>query len=225
MFTDREEAGKRLADAVAAAKPERPVVLALPRGGVPLGAAMAERLKAPLDLVMVRKIGTPRHAELAAGAIVDGPVTALHWNPAVMRHAGVTEADFDGQIARLKEEISQRRQRYLGDHVPVDLRGRTAILVDDGLATGATMRVAAKAVAQMGAKSVWAAVPVGPSDTVDALAAETDRVICLEVPEPFLAVGAHYRNFAQVEDAEVVRLMDAAQARSALPDDGTEKGK
>lgn len=207
MFQDRKDAGRQLAQAVAEAAPVDPVVLALPRGGVPLAADVAAALSAPLDLVLVRKIGTPGHAELAAGAIVDGPAPVTLFNPHVLRMAGLSEADFDGRIEELKAEIEARRARYLPGRAPVPVAGRTAILVDDGIATGATIRVAIKALRAQGPAAIWIAVPVAPADIIPQLEAEADRVICLEVPRDFWAVGAHYRDFGQVEDAEVIACL------------------
>lgn len=204
MFHDREDAAVKLAEAVAQAAPSDPVVLALPRGGVPLGRVVADRLGAPLDLVFVRKIGMPGHSEYAAGALVGD--MAL-FNRDILRAHGLSEADFVDQIDRLKDENADRRTRYMQDHAPVPVAGRTAIVVDDGIATGATMRAALAALRRRGAGALWVAVPVGPPDTVAALEDEADRVICLERPQPFWAVGAHYRNFGQVSDDEVLRFL------------------
>lgn len=213
MFENREDAGRQLAEAVARAAPADPVVLALPRGGVPLGAAVASRLGAPLDLVFVSKLGLPGHSELAAGAIVDGAEPIILWNRDVLRRAGLVEADFADLIAGKKAEIARRRKAYLPGRSAVALSGRTAILVDDGVATGATLRVAIRAVRAQGAARVWAAVPVAPADMMATLEAEADRLICLEAPRDFRAVGLHYRDFSQVEDADVVRLMADATDR------------
>ncbi|MBF9057764.1 phosphoribosyltransferase [Rhodobacterales bacterium HKCCSP123] len=211
MFIDRADAGRQLAEAVAIAAPPDPVVLALPRGGVPLGAAVADRIGAPLDLVFVSKLGLPGHSELAAGAIVDGAEPLILWNRDVLRRAGLAEADFADQIVAKRAETLRRRKLYLSGRAALALAGRTAILVDDGVATGATLRVALKAVRAQGAEQVWAAVPVAPHDMLPILEEETDRLICLEAPRDFVAVGAQYREFGQVQDAEVVRLLaDAA---------------
>jgi len=208
MFQDRDDAGKQLAEAVAKAAPEDPVVLALPRGGVPLAAEVAAALSAPLDLVLVRKIGMPGHAELAAGAIVDGPAPVTLFNSEILRVAGLSEADFSGRIEELQAEIEARRARYLPGRAPVPVAGKTAILVDDGIATGATIRVAVKALRAQKPAAVWIAVPVAPTDIIPRLEAEADKVICLEVPREFWAVGAHYREFGQVEDAEVIACLE-----------------
>lgn len=209
MFQDRDDAGQQLAKAVAEAMPDNPVVLALPRGGVPLAAAVAGALGAPLDLVLVRKIGMPGHEELAAGAIVDGSTPVTLFNTAILRAAGLSEADFAGRIEALKQEIEARRARYLPGRAPVPVAGRTAIIVDDGIATGATVRVAIRALRAQAPAAVWVAVPVAPADMVPQLEAETDRLICLETPQEFWAVGAHYRTFGQVEDAAVIASLRA----------------
>lgn len=207
MFQDRSDAGQQLARAVAEAAPDDPVVLALPRGGVPLAADVAAALAAPLDLVLVRKIGMPRHAELAAGAIVDGPSPVTLFNQQILRVAGLSEADFEGRIEELKAEIEARRALYLPGRDPVPVAGKTAILVDDGIATGATIRVAVKALRAQNPAAIWIAVPVAPADIIPQLEAETDKVICLEVPRDFWAVGAHYRDFGQVEDEAVIACL------------------
>lgn len=151
MFETREAAARLLAEAVAPLDPSDPVVLALPRGGVPLGAIVAETLGAPLDLVFVRKIGVPGYREVAAGALVDGADPQVVWNADVLKRSHLTASDFDGDIAALLDQIALRRRRYMAGRAPVALDGRTAIIVDDGIATGATMRVAIAALRQTGA--------------------------------------------------------------------------
>ena len=210
MFHDREDAARQLSEAVAAMRPPDPAVLALPRGGVPLGAVLARRLGAPLDLVLVRKIGMPGQSELAAGAIVDGPAPVTFFNEEILRASGLSEADFAARIETLRGEIEARRDLYLPGRAPLDLRGRTAILVDDGVATGATVRVALRALRAQSPAAVWVAVPVAPRDMKPVLEDEADRVICLAWPDPFWAVGAHYRRFDSVPNAEVVRLLREA---------------
>ncbi|WP_146345742.1 phosphoribosyltransferase [Phaeobacter marinintestinus] len=211
MFKDRTDAGAKLAEAVAAAAPIDPVVLALPRGGVPLGAIVAQRLNAPLDLVLVRKIGMPGNRELAAGALVDGPEPTILFNQHLIDSVGLASSDFDSQIAKLQDELDQRRALYLSDHRTSPVRGRTAILVDDGVATGATVRAAIQALRCQDPAAIWVAVPVAPADTLEVLEREADTVICLEVPHPFIAVGAYYETFGQTTDDEVVRLMQASR--------------
>jgi putative phosphoribosyl transferase len=207
MFANREAAARTLAEAIAEAAPQDPLILALPRGGVPLGKVVAERLGAPLDLVFVRKIGMPGHRELAAGALVDGDDPQIVWNTHILAQARLAEADFEAEIARLLDVIATRRKLYLSGRSSAPVKGRTAILVDDGVATGATIRVAVAALRKAGAREVWIAVPVAPRDTIGTLQAEADRVICLETPDPFIAVGVHYQDFGEVTDKEVVRLL------------------
>lgn len=210
MFRDRQDAAQKLADAVAALAPRDPVVLALPRGGVPLGVIVARRLGASLDLMLVRKIGMPGNAELAAGAIVDGAAPVTLFNEEILAAAGLGAADFSGRIAELRTEIEARRKRYMPNRPPAPVAGCTAILVDDGIATGATVRVAIRALRSRQPAAIWVAVPVAPRDALEVLEDEADRVICLEKPERFWAVGAHYLDFGQVADAEVVRLLAGA---------------
>lgn len=208
MFRDREDAGEKLAEALAARSYDRPVVLALPRGGVPVAAPVAARLKAPLDLLMVRKIGVPGHEELAAGAVAEGQEP--DFNDALLRSIGRRPADFDAAVTAKRAEIAERRARYTGGRAPVPLQGATAILVDDGIATGATMRAALRAARAAGAARIVLAVPVAPEDALGAFAPLADEIVCLETPPGFYAVGAHYRDFTQVADAEVTEILDAA---------------
>jgi len=210
MFQDRKEAGERLADALEEAAPEAPVVLALPRGGLPVALPVALRLHAPLDLLMVRKIGAPGQPELAVGAVVDGPAHETVFNAAILQGMGLNEDDLADTIAEKLKEIEQRRERYLKGRAPVDVAGRTAIVVDDGIATGATAKAALKALRKRQPKAIWLAVPVAPRDTVEEMQALVDKVICLETPRSFWAVGAHYTVFGQTSDAEVIAALDAA---------------
>ncbi len=205
MFRDRTEAGQRLADALADRDLPNPVVLALPRGGVPVAQPVAQRLGAPLDLLLVRKIGMPGHRELAAGAVVEGgePV----FNAELLAYHRLRPADFDADVAARRAEIAERRASWLIDRQPVDLTGKTAIVIDDGIATGATVKAALRGLATRGASRVVLAVPVAPADTLAALAPLCDEVVCLETPHPFFAVGGHYRVFDQVADEEVARVL------------------
>lgn len=212
MFQDRAEAGERLAERVAELDLKDPVVLALPRGGVPVALPVAAALGAPLDLLLVRKLGMPGHEELAAGAVVDGAEPQVVFNEAILRSAGLTEKDFDTLKARKLAEIDERRRLYLGGRAPVPLAGRSVVVVDDGIATGATMRAALRGLAQARATRIVLAVPVAPPDVIASLAPLVDSVICLAMPEPFWAVGAHYRIFDQVADQEVQRIMQAGLA-------------
>ncbi len=214
MFNDRDDAGRQLAEAVAAAAPRAPVVLALPRGGVPVARPVARRLGAPLDLLLVRKLGVPGQPELAAGAVVDGAAHEVVFNADVLRMTGLAEGDFDHAIRDKLKEIEARRQSYLQGRAPVDVEGRTAIVVDDGIATGATVRAALKALRRRAPQAIWLAVPVAPREAIAEMEPLVDRLICLEVPPMFYAVGAHYARFDQVDDAEVVAGMRAEAEQS-----------
>jgi predicted phosphoribosyltransferase len=216
MFEDRHQAGEALADRLAGLGLADPVVLALPRGGLPVAMPVAERLGAPVDLVLVRKIGAPGHEELAVGAVVDGAAHQAVFNQRVLSMLGMAEADFADKVEARLTEIEARRVAYLGEAAPVPVAGRTAVVVDDGIATGATMKAALKGVGLRNPASVVLAVPVAPPDTLAELAPLVDEVVCLEVPRDFYAVGAHYRRFEQVSDPAVVAMM--AEARKRRPD-------
>lgn len=211
-FVDRQDAGQRLAEAVEKLGLADPVILALPRGGVPVAAELADRLKAPLDVLLARKIGAPGEPEFAIGAVVDGsaPATVLH-NETIERLA-ISQEYIDAEIARQLSAIADRRHLYLGDEGPVSLAGKDAVIVDDGIATGATIEAAMKAVRQSAARQIVLAVPVAPAKTIERLRGVADQIVCLSAPRLFGAVGAHYADFRQVADEEVKRLL--RQARS-----------
>ena len=206
-FTDRSDAGRKLAALLMKFKDADPVVLALPRGGAPVAAEIARALACPLDLLLVRKIGVPVQPELAMGAVVDGhdPVTVR--NEDVIAMAGISEDDFarvrDAELA----EIERRHKDYLGNRPPVPVEGHTAIVVDDGVATGATTRAALRAVRMRNPKTLVLAVPVGPTETLESLAADVDEVVAVESHEPFGALGYFYRDFHQLEDADVIAIL------------------
>jgi putative phosphoribosyl transferase len=210
MFADRSEAGRMLARALAHRRLVDPVVLALPRGGVPVAAEIARRLGAPLDIVLVRKIGVPYQRELAAAAVVDGGEAEIVTNDDVMASAGLTRADVERLAGRELAEIERRRQAYLPGRERVPLDGRTLILVDDGIATGASVRAALVALQRRRPRVLVLAVPVAPADTLAALRSEVDDIVCLETPEPFVAIGLYYRDFHQLSDGDVVRALTAA---------------
>lgn len=214
MFQDRIDAGRQLADALTAlSEQERltdPVILALPRGGVPVAYEVAARLKAPLDLVLVRKIGVPYQPELAAGAVVNGESPQVVVNESVKAATGMTDDQFAAAKEKALAEIAERRALYLRGRSPIPIAGRTAVLIDDGVATGATTRAAIRAVRLRRPAQLVLAVPVAAADTLETLRAEVDRLICVEIPPAFFAVGAHYAVFDQTSDVEVVRLLDAA---------------
>ena len=184
------------------------LVLALPRGGVPVGYEVARTLGAPLDVFLVRKLGVPGHEELAMGAIASGNVRVL--NPDVVAMLHIPSHVIDDIAAREEIELRERERSYRDDRPPLDARGRVVILVDDGLATGATMRAAAASLRRHGVARIVVAVPVAAEETCDALRPEVDEVICTATPQPFYAVGAWYDDFSQTDDAEVRTLLQRA---------------
>lgn len=210
-FDDRQDAGVQLAERLAEKGYEDPVVLALPRGGVAVGVEIARRLAAPLEVVLVRKIGVPFQPELAAGAIVDGAEREVVLNEEVVSITGMTRADIDAAVQQGLKEIERRRALYLKGRRPPDLAGRTLIVVDDGLATGASARAALKALRRKQPRLLVLAVPVAPVDTLRSLAADADEIVCLATPEPFHAIGPYYRDFHQLTDEEVVAALNAPQ--------------
>jgi putative phosphoribosyl transferase len=209
-FADRGDAGRRLADKLLHLKGRQPVVLALPRGGVAVGFEIARALDAPLDLVLVRKIGVPWQPELALGAVTDGVSheTFIDWDLA--RSLDIPDRYIEEETARQLEELERRRKSYCEDRAALEVAGRTAIVVDDGIATGATMRVALQAVRHRGAARLVLAVPVAPPDTLAALAEGADEAVCLETPIGLGAIGFYYRDFHQMSDAEVTDLLARA---------------
>ena len=210
IFRDRRDAGRALAEVLADEASKHPVVLGLARGGLPVAAEVAAALGAPLDVFVVRKLGVPWQPELAMGAIASGGV--LVRNEEVL--AGFAGADEALETVRAREtaELEARERRYRGGRAPLAVAGRHVIVVDDGLATGSSMLAAVRALRQAGAASVVVAVPVGPPDTCRRIAAACDRLVCLEQPAWFAAVGQWYEDFAQTEDEEVAALL-----RSPLP--------
>src|SRR5262245_22859119 len=184
-FADRRDAGRRLAEALLSLKDEQPIVLALPRGGVPVAFEVAETLAAPLDVVFVRKIGAPRQKELGLGAVVDGAHPHIVLNEDVVRAVQPGDEYIQAEAARELAEIERRRAVYRHGRPPLDVAGRTVIVVDDGIATGGTMRAVLKALREFGPKTLVLAVPVAPADSVEELAPLADRVVVLATPEPF----------------------------------------
>lgn len=223
MFQDRIDAGRRLAEALQRFATESPVILALPRGGVPVGFEVAQALRAPLDVVLVRKVGVPGHEELALGAIVDGDEPQFVLNEDV---AAITAASPDWLEEAKREklkEIERRRALYRSGRPPEPLAGKTAIVVDDGIATGATTRAALRGVRRQKPKRLVLAVPVAPPDTLRTLATECDEIVCLEQPTGFGAVGMFFADFRQTSDDDVVRLLVEANAqRGSASDAGAE---
>jgi putative phosphoribosyl transferase len=208
-FPDRTTAGCALAEALAGRFAAEPVVvLALPRGGVPVGYAIARRLRAPLDILLVRKLGVPGQPELAAGALASGGIQVL--NRDIMHALGLTESALAPTVAAARAELERRERVYRGSRPALEVAGHCVILVDDGVATGATVRAAVAALRTQHPARVVVAVPVGAPDTVAILRGEADEVVCLATPEPFWGVGRWYRNFEQVSDEEVGRLLAQA---------------
>ncbi|ADH88507.1 phosphoribosyltransferase [Ancylobacter novellus DSM 506] len=218
MFADRVDAGRRLAEALAIYRQRHPVVLALPRGGVPVAAEVAQALGAPLDLLLVRKIGLPWQRELAIGAVVDGADPLVVRNEAIIAHAQVSEAAFQRACREEMAEIERRKTRYLGGRARAPLAGRVVIVVDDGIATGATMRAALRAIRQRGPSRLVLAVPVAAADSLSELRPEVDDIVCLDTPEPFRAIGCFYRDFSQVSDEEVIAALE--RFPTGVPSDG-----
>lgn len=201
-----------LGETLAQRRFDKPVVLALPRGGVPVAYEVARRIHAPLDILLVRKIGAPGHEEYGIGALVDGAAPQVVIDEAVARMVGADKDYIDRVVARELAELERRRGAYRTGS-PEPLAGRTVIVVDDGIATGGTVKAALQGLAKSGARSIILAVPVAPADVVQQFAGLCDEVVCLMSPDPFLAVGAHYRNFQQILDEEVVKLLaDASRS-------------
>lgn len=210
MFKDRSDAGRRLAVRVAALNLHDPVIYALPRGGVPVAVEVANRLHAPLDLIVVRKIGAPGWPEVALGAVVDGDDPQTIINEDVYTATGRDAAGLERARRAELAEIERRRSRYLGDRPRIDPSGRVAVIVDDGVATGATARAALAAVRRQGAAKTVLAVPVAPADTIAEMRREADEVVVLHAPALFWAIGPFYRDFHQLSDEETVALLRRA---------------
>ena len=213
-FRDRRRAGRELAEALAGLDLQQPVLLALPRGGVPVAEEIAAALKAPLDLVIVRKVGAPDNPELAVAAIVDGNPPDVVLNRDIVEAYGLDDDELAALIKRERPELERRRLAYLGKGRPLSITGRTAVLVDDGAATGVTVKVAVRALRRRSPREIVVAIPVAPPETVRELEQEADRVVCLRQPARFLALGYHYQQFPQVSDEEVVAALTAARRRA-----------
>jgi len=213
-FEDRTQAGRLLGQALLQyAGRHDVIVLALPRGGVPVALEVVKAIDAPLDLMLVRKLGTPGQEELAMGAIAAGGVRVL--NRDVVDSLGISEKTIDAVARRESQELDRRQRAYRGNRPPPDVAGHCVILIDDGLATGATMRSAITALRQQKPNRVVVAVPVAPFDTIQTLRREADDVVCLATPEPFRAIGCWYRDFPQTSDQEVEEML--AQAWQKTP--------
>ena len=210
IYADRGDAGRRLADELLHLKDQQPVVLALPRGGVAVGVEIAQTLDAPLDIELVRKIGVPWQPELALGAVTDGAFPETFIDRGLATSLDIPESYIREETARQLEEIERRRKSYCEGRPALDVAGRTAIVVDDGIATGATMRVALQAVRRRDPARLVLAVPVAPPDTLAALRQDADEAICLQTPIGLGAIGFYYRDFHQMSDAEVTDLLARA---------------
>ncbi len=215
IFAGRDDAGRQLGKVLVQLELDHPLVYALPRGGVPVALEVAKMLGAPLDLLLVRKIGAPGNPEVALGAIVEGANSEVVINEDVRRLSGADDAYLDKAIADQKAELARRKEIYLGDRPRANPAGRTGVVVDDGLATGATMKAALIGLKRNNPARIVAALPVAPKTALDAISDYADDVICLHPAETFRGVGAFYRDFHQLSDAETVALLDLA--RSATP--------
>ncbi|MGH2855424.1 MAG: phosphoribosyltransferase [Solirubrobacteraceae bacterium] len=224
-FADRRDAGRRLAHLLEFLRPEHPAVFGIPRGGVPVAAEVASALGAPLDVVVVRKIGAPMNPEFGIGAVAEEGVGVV--GEEVVRALGIGPDEFQRRISRAEEELAERLARYRGPagprpgppaRPPLSVEGRTAIVVDDGLATGHTAQAAARSLRERGAARVILAVPVAAPSSVAALGEEVDEVVCVELPPNLWAIGLWYEDFAPTSDGEVTALLDEAAARMARPE-------
>jgi len=207
MFQDRQQAGRKLAEELLKLKLVNPVVLALPRGGVPVAAEIAGALNAPLDIVIVRKVGAPGNPELAVAAIVDGDPPDIVLNREMVEVYGLDDSDLRALVARERPELERRKLVYRSGRRSPSTEGKTVVLVDDGAATGTTMKVAIRALQRRSPREIVVALPVAPPEVVVDLAREANRVVCLSQPVRFFALGHHYHDFPQLSDEEVVNTL------------------
>ena len=214
-FRDRVDAGRQLAAALLHLKESKPIVLALPRGGVPVAFEVEDALNAPLDVVLVRKIGAPGQPELGLGAVVDGAASRVVLNKELVELVRPGQAYLEAEEKRQLAEIERRRALYRPGRAPLSVAGRTVIVVDDGIATGGTMKAVLVALQSSGADRLVLAVPVAPADSLEELSRIADEAVCLMSPEPFYSVGSHYRDFTQTTDEEVIDLLARAAKENA----------
>ena len=215
MFDDRKDAGRRLAGRLEAYRGERPVVLGLPRGGVVVAYEVARALGAPLDVLVARKVGAPGRPELGIGAVVDGDHPQAFVDERLCRAIGVPAGYLEGEVARQLHEVRRRNERLRAGHPPTAVKDHTVIVVDDGIATGSTVRAAIRGVRRARPRRIVLAVPVAPADTIAALRDAVDAVVCLEAPRDFGAVGQFYRDFRETTDDEVIALLAQSRASSS----------
>ncbi len=217
MFSDRNDAGRQLAFALQSYAGPPATVFALPRGGLPVALEVAKSLGAPLELALVRKIGLPFYPEVAMGAVMDGNPPAVIRNDEVISHQQISGRDFEACLKRELGEIQRRRGVYIGNRHGRNVRGRTVVIVDDGLATGATMRAAIKGLRARQPDKIVVAVPVCALDVLPMMRLEADDVVCLEAPSDFQAVGMHYRHFPQLTDQDVLDVLKQAEKIDPAP--------
>lgn len=210
-FESRRDAGRKLAKKLSERSFENPLILALPRGGVPVAYEVANALGAQMDLLFVKKIGAPGWPEYGIGAVVDGANPQMVLTEEIVSQLKPSPDYIEAEMQRQLQEIARRRLTYLGDRQPIDLKDRTVIIVDDGIATGGTVKAALKGVRQNKPRKIILAVPVAPLSTLEELSDQCDEIICLHTPTPFGAVGAFYRDFNQTDDSEVISLMSEMQ--------------
>ncbi|MEM2911843.1 MAG: phosphoribosyltransferase [Candidatus Bathyarchaeia archaeon] len=215
LFTDRVEAGRRLASALTSIASKDAIALAIPRGGVVVGFEVAQALSIPLDIIIPRKIGAPENPELAIGAITEDGTIIL--DDRLVTYLQVSANYIKAESEKQKLEIKRRLKLYRGDTPYPNIKDREVILVDDGVATGYTVKAALASVHKKGAKRIIIAVPVGPRSTIDELAREADHVVCLYTPEPFYAIGQFYKNFTQTTDEEVIKLLNLSKQHLKAP--------
>ncbi len=211
VFDDRADAGRKLAARLLKYKDQSPVVLGVPRGGVPVAFEVARALNAPLDVIIVRKLGAPGQPELGVGAVVDGDHPETILNREVVSALRVSRDYLEREIHNQLKEIHRRNQVYRSGRARIELKDRTVIVVDDGIATGGSIRAALRGIRHQGPKKVVLAVPVGPADTIDSLRDEVDEIVCMSTPPMFFGIGEFYRDFHQLADAEVIRLLELAR--------------
>ena len=217
VYSAREEAGRMLARRLMPYAGDDVVVLGIPRGGLPVARPVADALNAPLDVVVVRKLGAPGQPELGIGAVVDGDHPRAIFNQDIVEHLGVSDEYIDAEIKRQLKEVNRREAAYRGGRKKIPLAGKTVIVIDDGIATGSSVRAALRGVRRQKPKRLILAVPVAPAETIEALRSEADEIVCLETPRDFYAVGQFYRDFHQVSDEEVTEILKPGHPAQAHP--------